>query len=235
MPARDYASTRFSALDEITPATSSSSGWPGRSRPASCAATRRRRSWSATRCTSSRRSRTSLYALDLTQPGAPVKWKYDPTPRGRRAGRRLLRRGQPRRGVRRRHDLLQHARRPHHRRRRRRPASELWDASSATSTSGETITMAPLVVQGTRCWSATAAASSACAAGSPRSTRRPARSRGAPTAPARHRRADRPALQALLPAGPGQGPRRHHLAAGRVEDRRRHGVGLDLLRPRART
>ena len=31
-----------------------------------------------------------------------------------------------------------------------------------------------------------------------------------------------------------QGPRRHDLAAGRVEDRRRHGVGLDLLRPGAR-
>ena len=32
-----------------------------------------------------------------------------------------------------------------------------------------------------------------------------------------------------------QGPRRQDLAAGRVEDRRRHRVGLDLLRPRART
>ena len=43
-----------------------------------------------------------------------------------------------------------------------------------------------------------------------------------------------PRLQAVLRAGPRQGPRRQHLAAGRVEDRRRHGVGLDLVRPRAR-
>ena len=33
----------------------------------------RARSWSATRCTSSRRSRTSLYAFDLSKPGAPMQ------------------------------------------------------------------------------------------------------------------------------------------------------------------
>ena len=44
-----------------------------------------------------------------------------------------------------------------------------------------------------------------------------------------------PRLQAVLRAGPGQGPRRHDLAAGGLEDRRRHRVGLDLLRPGART
>ena len=33
----------------------------------------------------------------------------------------------------------------------------------------------------------------------------------------------------------GQGPRRQHLAAGGVEDRRRHGLGLDLVRSRRST
>ena len=49
----------------------------------------------------------------------------------------------------------------------------------------------------------------------------------------RQGRADRRRLQAVLRQRQGQGPRRHDLAAGRLEDRRRHGVGLDLLRSRA--
>ena len=49
----------------------------------------------------------------------------------------------------------------------------------------------------------------------------------------RRGRADRAGVQAVLRHGPGQGPRRHDLAAGRLEDRRRHRVGLDLLRSRA--
>ena len=40
-------------------------------------------------------------------------------------------------------------------------------------------------------------------------------------------------LQAVLRQRQGQGPRRQDLAAGRLEDRRRHGLGLDLLRSRA--
>ena len=39
-------------------------------------------------------------------------------------------------------------------------------------------------------------------------------------------------VQAVLRAGPGQGPGREDLAAGAVEDRRRHRLGLGLLRPR---
>ena len=49
----------------------------------------------------------------------------------------------------------------------------------------------------------------------------------------RRRRPDRRALPAVLRSGPRQGSRRQHLAAGSLEDRRRHGVGLDLLRPGA--
>ncbi len=48
----------------------------------------------------------------------------------------------------------------------------------------------------------------------------------------RQGRADRPAVQALLRDGPGQGPGRQDLAARSVEDRRRHRLGLDQLRSR---
>ena len=49
MQAGDYANTRYSKLDQINARTmSASSRWPGPSRPACCAATRARRSWSAT-------------------------------------------------------------------------------------------------------------------------------------------------------------------------------------------
>ena len=42
-----------------------------------------------------------------------------------------------------------------------------------------------------------------------------------------------PRLQAVLRQRQGQGPGRQILAAGRVEDGRRHDVGMDLVRPRA--
>ena len=49
----------------------------------------------------------------------------------------------------------------------------------------------------------------------------------------RQGRADRPATSSRsIAIGPGQGPRRQDLAAGRLEDRRRHGLGLDQLRSR---
>jgi hypothetical protein len=82
----------------------------------------------------------------------------------------------------------------------------------------------------TRCWSATAAANG--------------RARLAHGARHRHRQdrlarlqhrtgqrgADRPGFKPFY-AGPRQGPGREELAAGGLEDRRRHGLGLDLLRP----
>jgi hypothetical protein len=59
---------------------------------------------------------------------------------------------------------------------------------------------------------------SACAAGSPRSTKTPARSPGAPIRPARQGRADRRRLQAVLRQPQGQGSRREELA-GRTAGR----------------
>ena len=44
-------------------------------------------------------------------------------------------------------------------------ARELWRTQLGDISKGETMTMAPARGRGTKCWSATAAASSACAAG----------------------------------------------------------------------
>ena len=54
-------------------------------------------SWSATRCTCVTPYPNILYALDLTQPGAPLKWQLRAEARRGGAGRGLLRLGQPRR------------------------------------------------------------------------------------------------------------------------------------------
>ena len=59
-----------------------------------------------------------LFALDLTKPGAPLKWEYQPQPAGE-PRRRLLRRGQSRRRILGGQDHLQHARRLHRRGRSR--------------------------------------------------------------------------------------------------------------------
>ena len=52
----------------------------------------------------------NLIALDLTKPGFPQKWIFQPNPDSRVGGRSLLRHGESRRQFRRRQDHLQHAR-----------------------------------------------------------------------------------------------------------------------------
>ena len=110
---------------------------------------------------------------------------------------------------------------------------ELWNTKLGDINLGETMTMAPLVVKGkvlvgnsggefgVRGWLTALDASTG--------KHRLARLLHGPDA----RRADRPAIQAVLRAGPGTGPRRQELAAGIMAHRRRHGLGLDLLRSRA--
>ena len=178
-----------------------------------------------------------LYALDLTQPGAPLKWKYEPKPRAGRAGRRLLRRRQPRRRLRRRHASSSTRSTTRPSRVDAATGKELWThASSATSTSGETMTMAPLVVKGkvlvgnsggefgVRGWLTALDAATGAIAWRAYST-------GPDT-----RRADRPELQAVLrTATAARTSASRRWPPRRVEDRRRHGLGLDLLRSRART
>ena len=110
-----------------------------------------------------------------------------------------------------------------------------WITQLGDINKGETMTMAPLVVKGQ---------------GARRQQRRRVRrarladrARGAigsgALARLQHRarqgRAHRPELQALLRIGPRHRPRHHDLAGRGVEDRRRHGVGLDLVRPERST
>ena len=177
----------------------------------------------------------TLYALDLTKPGAPLKWKYEPHPAAAAQGVAccdVVNRGA---AYCRRQDLstTRSTRTPW--RWTPRPGKEVWNTKVGDINKGESITMAPLVVKGkvlvgnsggefgVRGW--LTALDAETRASSP----------GAPTHRPRRGRADRPALQAVLPAGPGQGPRRLDLAGRRLEDRRRRGVGLDLATTRSST
>ena len=100
MPGKDYAATRFSALNQITPANVSKLGARASpSRPRRPTATKRRR-WSSNGTMYLITPFPNyLYALDLTKPGAPTKWVFKPKPARGVAGRRLLRHRQPRRGL----------------------------------------------------------------------------------------------------------------------------------------
>ena len=146
MPGRDTGLTRYSGLDQINAqnvkdlqvAFTFSLG----SQPRSGSAAARRR-------------RYALRRLGL--PEHPLRARSDEARRAAqvevrsrsrrcRAGRRLLRRRQSRRGVRRRPPVLQHARRQHDLR-RRRDGRQIWRTRMADINMGETITMAPLADQ----------------------------------------------------------------------------------------
>jgi lanthanide-dependent methanol dehydrogenase len=80
MPARDYASTRFSGLDEITAENA------GRLQVAFTFSTGVNRGQEAAPLVVDGTMYVLtpypniLYALDLTRPGAPMKWRYEPRP-----------------------------------------------------------------------------------------------------------------------------------------------------------
>ena len=80
MPAKDYASTRFSALNQITPANAATL------RPAFVFSTGAREGFEAPPLVVSSTMfivgpwPTKVFALDLTNPNAPPKWVYDPKP-----------------------------------------------------------------------------------------------------------------------------------------------------------
>ena len=144
---------------------------------------------------SQRRVRARSHAAE----GQPLKWKFRPENAQAAVGHRVLRRREPRRRVRRRQDRLQPARRAHGRRGRRTPGSSSGARAWATSTTGETITMAPHRREGQSHRRARAAARWACAAGSPRSISTTGKElwRAYNIGPdARHQ--GRPALQAVL-------------------------------------
>ncbi len=111
----------------------------------------------------------TVFALDLSKPGAPLKWKYEPKPEAAAQGVAccdVVNRG----GVYWQGQVhLQHARRQHRRGRRGHRQGALERPRSATSTRARPSRWRRWWSRA-RCWSATPAASSACAAGSPRST-----------------------------------------------------------------
>jgi PQQ-dependent dehydrogenase (methanol/ethanol family) len=86
MAARDYASTRYSALDQITPAN------VGKLKVAFTFSTGVDRGQEAAPIVVGNTMYVVapypnyLYALDLTQPGAPMKWKFEPNPDARSQG-----------------------------------------------------------------------------------------------------------------------------------------------------
>ena len=173
-----------------------------------------------------------VFALDLTKPGAPMKWTYQAASRAGIAGRRLLRRGQSRRGVTADGKIFFNTLDGNTIALDADDGKLLWKTKLGDINMGETITMAPLVVKGkvlvgdsggemgVRGWLAALDASNG-KTGLEGVLHRPGQGR-----------ADRPGLSSVLPIRQGHGPRRQHLAAGGVEDRRRHGVGLDRLRSR---
>ncbi|MGZ3182170.1 MAG: methanol/ethanol family PQQ-dependent dehydrogenase [Telluria sp.] len=86
MPAHDYASTRFSALAEVTPAN------VGQLKLAFSFSTGSKHGHEAPPLVVGSTMYVIapfpniLYALDLAKPGAPVKWKFDPQPDARARG-----------------------------------------------------------------------------------------------------------------------------------------------------
>ena len=198
--------TRATApLDQITPANvGDARSSRSRFRPASSAATRPRRSSSATRCTSStpypeHRSTRST----SRKPGAPLKWTFEPQARRRRrrASRAATSSTAARRTPTARSSTTRSTTTPSrvdaddrqgglaHEARRHQPRRDDDDGAARRRRA--------------RCSSATAAASSACAAGSPRSTPTTGKDRLARLQHrARQGRADRRRLQAVLRAGP---------------------------------
>ena len=170
-----------------------------------------------------------VYALDA-KTGEEL-WTYDPEVPGETGPQALLRRRQPRRrgveGPR----LCRHARRPPGRARRQNRQARLGRQHRSTAPS-PTRSPARRASSKARSSSATAAPNSACAATSPPTTPTPASSSGASTpSPAiRACPVENEHLKAALPTWKAD-PARLEILGSR---RRRHGVGLDGLRPRPR-
>ncbi len=189
----------------------------------------------ATRCTSSRRTRTCSSRSALDKPGAPLKWKYEPKPRASSQGVACcdsVNRGAAYAAGRVFFNTLDgqtvavDANDGH----------ELWRAQLGDISRGESITMAPLVVKdkvlvgnsggefGVRGWLTALDARTGHQAW-----------RAYSTGPDSEVLIGN-GLQTLLCAGAGYRPRGEELAGRCLEARRRHRCGgLDFLRPRAPT
>src|SRR3954449_6365874 len=147
MPGKDYASTRFSALNEITPAN------VGKLQVASTFSTGTTEGFEAPPLVVNNTMYivapwpNNVFALDLTQPGAPAKWTYHPNPAAAAKGVACC--GPVNRGIfywqgRLFMNLLDgntvaiDA----------ASGNEIWRTKVADIQKGETLTMAPLVAEG---------------------------------------------------------------------------------------
>ncbi len=175
-----------------------------------------------------------LYALDLTKPGAPVKWSYKPQPSPASQGVAccdVVNRGAAYYNGRIYYNTLD----VHTVAVDAATGKEVWKTKLGDINKGESMTMAPLVVE---------------RRGARRQQRRRVRGSRLAGRPGREtgkilwraygdgpgqRRSDRPEFQAVLCAGPRDRPWREDLAGRAMEDRRRHGLELDLLRSRSRS
>jgi len=229
MAAKDYANTRFSGLTEITPQNVSNL----------------KLTWSFS--TGVLRGQEAaplvvgstmyivtpypniLYALDLSKPGAPMKWSFRPKPSAASQGVAccdVVNRGAAYADGKiffntlDNHTIAVDA----------TTGQQVWNATVGDINRGETLTMAPIVVKGKvlvgnsggefgiRGWVTALNASD-----------------GSMAWRAYHTGPDKDVLigplQAVLRLGPRHRSRRLELAARPVEDRRRRDVGLDLVRP----
>jgi len=216
MPAKNYAATRYSALDEINGANVSNL------QVAFAFSTGVDHGQEAAPIVSNNTMfivtpyPNIVFALDLTKPGAPIKWSYQPHPAAAAQGVAccdVVNRG----GTYSDGKLFFNTLDDNTIALDAETGKELWKTKLGDINTGETITMAPLVVKGkvlvggARC-----------------------RDRSDPVAGLRNGagqgRANRPRIPLVLPFGQRQGPRRHDLAGRRVADRRRNDVGMDRLR-----
>ena len=146
MPAKNYSSTRFSALEEITPqnvrqlkvAFTLSTGVIQGHEAAPLVVNNTM--YVVTPYPN------YLYALDLTQPGAPVKWRYEPSPSSAAQGVAccdVVNRGVAFSG----NTIFMNVLDGHTVAVDAGSGKELWKAQVADINKGETLTMAPLVVK----------------------------------------------------------------------------------------
>ena len=146
-PAKDYASTRYSGLDQVTTANASQLklAWSFETRV-------HRGQEAAPLVVGSTMYVVTpypniLYALDLTRPGAPVKWKYEPRPAPAAQGVAccdVVNRGASYADGRIFYNTLDN----HAVAVDAASGKEIWRTGLGDINNGETITMAPLVVKG---------------------------------------------------------------------------------------
>ena len=147
MPAKNYASTRYSGLDEITPENAKNL------QVAFTFSTGVNRGQEAAPIVVSGTMfivtpyPNILYALDLTKPGAPVKWKHEPKPEASAQGVAccdIVNRGAAYDGGKVFYNTLDN----HTIALEAETGKQLWKAKLGDINKGESITMAPLVVKG---------------------------------------------------------------------------------------